>query len=124
MSETTAITKALQTYFDGLYEGDTDKLRQVFLKSCALTYAQDGQVVSIPRDDWFAAVDARAKPKEAGLSRHDDILTIDILDAHTAFAKVKCAIPPRYFTDLLCLLKIDGHWQVAQKVSAVELRAQ
>ena len=33
-----------------------------------------------------------------------------------ALAKVKCQLPPRYFTDLLSLLKIDGRWQVAQKV--------
>ena len=28
----------------------------------------------------------------------------------------------RYFTDLLSLLKIDGRWQVAQKVFMTELK--
>ena len=35
-----------------------------------------------------------------------------------AFVKLKCALPPRFFTDYLCLLKVEGRWQVAQKVFA------
>jgi hypothetical protein len=36
--------------------------------------------------------------------------------------KLNCAIPPRFFTDQLSLLKIDGRWQIAQKVFATEIR--
>jgi len=32
-----------------------------------------------------------------------------------AFAKVECQLPPRYFTDYLTLLKVDGRWQVIAK---------
>jgi hypothetical protein len=32
--------------------------------------------------------------------------------------KLKCAIPPRYFTDYLCFLKVEGKWQIAQKIFA------
>jgi hypothetical protein len=39
-----------------------------------------------------------------------------------AHVKLRCAIPPRHFTDLLSLLKIEGRWQVAQKVFMTELR--
>jgi hypothetical protein len=39
-----------------------------------------------------------------------------------AYVKLKCAIPPRFFTDQLSLLKIDGRWQIAQKVFMTELR--
>jgi Putative lumazine-binding len=39
-----------------------------------------------------------------------------------AFVKVKCQIPPRYFVDQLSLLKINGHWQAAQKVFQTETR--
>ena len=40
----------------------------------------------------------------------------------SAFVKLKCALPPRFFTDYLCLLKIDGRWQIVQKVFATEVR--
>ena len=39
-----------------------------------------------------------------------------------AFVKVKCAIPPKFFTDQLSLLKIDGRWQIAQKVFMTEVK--
>jgi Putative lumazine-binding len=37
--------------------------------------------------------------------------------------KLNCQIPPRYFTDYLCFLKVEGKWQIAQKVFATEHRA-
>ena len=36
-------------------------------------------------------------------------------DETTALAKLNCAIPPRYFTDYLTLLKLDGRWQIVSK---------
>lgn len=39
-----------------------------------------------------------------------------------AFVKLKCAIPPRFFTDYLNFLRVDGKWQIAQKVFATEIR--
>ncbi len=40
-----------------------------------------------------------------------------------AYVKVKCQLPPRYFTDQLSLLKVSGRWLVAQKVFQTETRA-
>ena len=61
-------------------------------------------------------------PQASGLARHDEVLSVDIVGPTMAIVKLKCAIPPRYFTDLLSLLKIDGRWQVAQKVFMTELK--
>ena len=52
----------------------------------------------------------------------DRILQIDQASPTAAFVKLQCAIPPRYFTDYLSLLKVEGRWQVAQKVFATERR--
>ena len=121
-NDTAAIEAAVNTYFDGLYEGDTDKLAQVFHPTSVLTYEQDGALKPLPRDEWLAAVKKRPSPQSQGLARSDEILQIDQSGPTTAFVKVKCAIPPRFFTDYLSFLKIDGHWQVAQKVFATEVR--
>jgi hypothetical protein len=69
------------------------------------------------------AVRNRPSPKAQGLSRHDEILQVDESSPTTAFVKLKCAIPPRFFTDYLCLLKVEGRWQIVQKVFATETRA-
>ncbi|MBM3522307.1 MAG: nuclear transport factor 2 family protein [Alphaproteobacteria bacterium] len=118
----TDIEAAVRTYLDGLHEGDADKLARVFHPTSALTGEKDGSPVITPRDTWLAAVRSRPSPKAQGLARHDHVLTIDLAGPTTAFVKVKCAIPPRFFTDYLSFLKIDGRWQVAQKVFATETR--
>lgn len=117
-----AIETAINTYLDGLYEGDVDKLGQVFHPTSALTAETKGALTVTTREQWFELVRKRPSPKAQGLARHDEIIEIDQSGPTTAFVKVKCAIPPRFFTDYLSLLKVDGHWQVAQKVFATEMR--
>jgi hypothetical protein len=117
-----AIEQMVQTYLDGLYEGDADKLASVFHDTSVLTYEQDGKLVVLPREQWLKMVRERPKPKDKGLPRDDVILMIDQSGPTTAFVKLKCQIPPRYFTDYLNLLKIDGLWVVAQKVFATVVK--
>lgn len=118
-----AIEKVIQTYFDGLYEGDADKLGSVFLPTSALaSIGPDGKLQVIPRDQWLEMVKTRPSPKKNGLARDDGILHFDQPGPTMAFVKVKCQIPPRYFVDQLSLLKVDGKWQVAQKVFQADVR--
>ena len=116
--ERKAIEQTVQTYLDGLYEGDADKLASVFHETSALTYEQGGKLTVLPRDQWLKWVRERGSPQSKGLARDDAILQVDQAGPTTALVKVKCQIPPRYFTDYLSLLKIDGRWVVAQKVFA------
>jgi hypothetical protein len=118
-----AIEQSVQVYLDGLYEGDADKLASVFHDTSALTYEQDGKLTVLPRDQWLKAVRERPAPKAKGLVRDDAILLVDQSGPTTAFVKVKCQIPPRYFTDYLSLLKVDGRWVVAQKVFATVVKS-
>jgi hypothetical protein len=121
-SDLAAIETTVWTYLDGLYEGDADKLAQAFHPTSALTQSADGKLTITPRDEWLALVRNRPSPKAKGLARHDRILSIDRVGPAMASVKVQCAIPPRFFVDLLSLLKIDGQWQIAQKVFQTETR--
>ena len=118
-----AIEQTIQTYFDGLYEGNADKLGSVFHENSALTWDQDGQISVLPRDAWLKMVRERPSSQSRNLARDDAILLLDQSGPTTAFVKVKCQIPPRYFTDYLNLLCIGGQWKVAQKVVATEVRS-
>ena len=120
--ERAAIEQTIQTYFDGLYDGDADKLASIFHEAAALTYEQDGQVTVLPLAQWLKAVRERPAPKARGLARDDEVLLIDQSGPTTAFVKVRCQIPPRYFTDYLSLLKTDGRWLVVQKVFATVVK--
>ena len=82
----------------------------------------DGEVVITPRDTWLAAVRQRPAPKASGLGRHDQILTIDRISANLAHVKLTCAIPPRFFTDILSFVKVQDGWKIAQKVFTTDVR--
>jgi hypothetical protein len=115
-----AIEQTIQTYFDALHEGDADKLASVFHPTSALTWDKDGELGVLSRDAWLQMVRERPSAKSQGLPRDDGILLFDQSGPTTAFVKVKCQIPPRYFNDYLNLIKVDGHWQIVQKVYAVK----
>jgi hypothetical protein len=53
--ETAAIRAAVQTYLDGLYEGDADKLASIFHATSALTWEEAGVLTPLPRDQWLEA---------------------------------------------------------------------
>ena len=76
----------------------------------------------LARDAWLDAVRTRPSAKSRNLVRDDAILMLDQSGPATAFVKVKCQIPPRYFHDYLNLLKIDGKWIIVQKIYTVETR--
>ncbi len=114
-----AIEAATRLYLDGLYEGDVEKLAASFHETSALTHEAGGKLTIVPREEWLAMVRNRPSPQARGLARHDEILMVDQSSPTTAFVKVKCAIPPRFFVDYLSFLKVDGRWRVAQKVFSV-----
>jgi len=77
----------------------------------------------MPRAEWFAMVRGRTSAKSQGLPRSDRIVSIDLSGPETAFVKLECAIPPRYFTDYLTLLKLRDGWRVVPKTFRTEVRA-
>jgi len=118
-----AVTQAVWTYLDGLHHGDAEKLASVFHPTSALTYEKDGALQILPRDQWLSVVRGRESAAKRGLARHDAILSVDIASPRMAFVKLNCAIPPQFFTDYLSLLKIDGQWQVVQKIFMTDVRS-
>jgi hypothetical protein len=110
------VEKVVQLYFDGLYEGDVEKLGAAFDASADLRWQEKGelQVLNVP--DWLERVRKRPSAKAEGKLRDDVILSIDRADSNTAFIKVKCQLPPRYFTDYLVALKLaDNNWRIVSK---------
>jgi hypothetical protein len=118
-----SIAGVIRSYLDGLYESDAAKIASAFHPASALTsVSDDGELQILPRDQWLDKVRSRPSPQQQGLPRHDQVLSIDLVSPTMAYVKLTCAIPPRFFTDQLSLLKIAGRWQIAQKVFMTELR--
>jgi hypothetical protein len=118
-----AIEAVVRTYFDGLHEGDPEKIAGAF-HPCAHLYSQkDGAVVDLPREEWLALIRSRPSAKSQGLAREDRILAIDMAGEDAACVKVNCCIPPRYFTDYLLLLRTTDGWRIVSKSFHAELRS-
>jgi hypothetical protein len=121
-NDRSTVEAVVQTYFDGLYEGDADKLGAAFHPSADLRWVEKGELKILTVPDWLAWVRKRPSAKGEGKPREDFIVTIDHSDDKTAFIKVRCQLPPRYFTDYLVAMKLADGWQIVSKSYRYDLR--
>jgi Putative lumazine-binding len=115
-SRFTEVSSALKPYFDGLYASDTKKLAQIFHPAAVYACATGGELLRLDMDEYFKVVDKRPSPASRKEARRDAIVSIEFAGPVTAFVHAKCAIGPRYFTDFLTLVHVDGRWQIIAKV--------
>jgi hypothetical protein len=116
------VEAVVKNYFDGLYEGDTDKLGTIFHPTADLRWLEKGELQVLTVPDWLERVRNRPSAKAEGKPREDFIVTIDRSDEKTAFIKVRCQLPPRYFTDYLVAMKLADGWQIVSKSYRYDLR--
>ena len=117
-----SVEAVVQSYFDGLYEGDAEKLAAIFHPSADLRWVEKGELQVLTVPDWLDRVGKRPSAKAEGKPREDFIVTIDRSDDKTAFIKVRCQLPPRYFTDYLVAMKLADGWQIVSKSYRYDLR--
>jgi hypothetical protein len=116
-----ALRALANTYFDAAYEMDADKFASIFHPSSSVTkVADDGSVNVTPIGAWLEAVRLLAAPKDQGVERDDQIISIDT-ETELAMLKLKLRIPPRHFTDMLSCLKVNGTWKIVQKVMTAKV---
>jgi hypothetical protein len=112
----------VEHYFDGLYEGDADKLAAIFHPTADLRWLEKGELQVLTVPDFLDRVRKRISAKAEGKPREDFIVTIDRSDDSTAFIKLRCQLPPRYFTDYLVAMKLNDGWQIVSKSYRYDLR--
>ena len=116
--DTTKIKEIIQLYFDASYEGNREKMDQVF-HSAAHIYGltPDGALSDTPRDEFVGRIGSRPGERPA-FDREEEILSIDFTGEKTAVARVKLRVHSTRFTDMLCFMELDGKWGVISKVYA------
>jgi Putative lumazine-binding len=117
-----SIEALIADYFDGVYEGDVDKLAAVFHPSADLRGLENGELLVRPVPDWLDQMRKRPSAKAEGKPREDFVVTIDRSDESTAFIKLRCQVPPRYFTDYLVAMKLGDGWRIVSKSYRYDLR--
>jgi hypothetical protein len=110
-----SVEAVVNHYFDGLYEGSAEKLGAIFHPTADLRWLENGELKVLSVPDWLDRVAKRPSAKAEGRPRNDFVMTIDRSDENTAFIKVKCQLPPRYFTDYLVAMKLADGWRIVSK---------
>src|SRR6202171_6394323 len=112
----------VQHYFDAFYESESDKMGTIFHPSADLRWVEKGELKVLTVPDWLGWIRKRPSPQGQGKPREDFIVTIDRSDESTAFIKVRCQLPPGYFTDYLVAMKLADGWQIVSKSYRYDLR--
>jgi hypothetical protein len=121
-ADRSTVEAVVQHYFDALYDGDADTLAAIFHPSADLRWLEQGELQVLTVPDWLARVRTRGSARAEGKPREDFIVTTDRSDDSTAFIKVRCQLPPRYFTDYLVAMKLKDGWQIVSKSYRYDLR--
>jgi Putative lumazine-binding len=110
------IAEALKEYyFQGSYEGDLNKLKQIFHPGTRLFGDVKGQPYSKTLDEWLEVVANRQSPKDSGKPFKGDILSIKMVNS-VAVAEVQVKAYDMVYHDFLSLHRIDGKWVIVSKI--------
>ncbi len=104
----------LNDYFDGLFEGDVEKLRSIFHDDAWLK----GNNYRKSRDEWLEAVANRPVPRDERMEYNFNIQSLEVI-GDQAMAKVDVPLLAAHFIDFLGLLKEDGQWKIVNKMYTI-----
>ena len=113
-SDHETIVGLLNDYFDGLFEGDVEKLRSIFHDDAWLK----GNNYRKTLNEWLEAVANRPIPRDEGMEYNFNIQSLEII-GDQAMAKVDAPLLAAHFIDFLGLLKEDGQWNIVNKMFTV-----
>ncbi|MEN7548717.1 nuclear transport factor 2 family protein [Rapidithrix thailandica] len=110
-----SIEKTLKAYFDGIYNGDVQKLKSTFTHNAYLYGDVKGEVAVKSVEDYLTGVENRKSPKDLGETFQMEILSIEIL-GKVAMAKLHVPMLGFNYYDLLSLSLVNGEWKIVNKL--------
>jgi hypothetical protein len=114
------VTKAVQRYFDLMYDCDTSRFDRVFRSTAQLHGFREGEMAVWPAQKYKEILAGRPSPKSLKSLRQEEILLMDFASATQALVKVRVRINATVFVDYLTYHRIDGEWLVTSKGYNVE----
>ena len=111
---------AVDLYFDGIHECDTEKLNAVFHPSSSLFDSDNGTIFAEPIESFCRDVGTRISPASVGQPREAEILMIDHLSPINATVKIRIRAHRNVFVDHLGFVKGADGWQIVSKIWHLE----
>jgi hypothetical protein len=118
-----AIRQTVQYYFDGGTNRDSVALRKAFHPDARMLFARDGRLVLVPIGEYIARV-AGERPSPGQVdSTKKRVTSVDVY-GDAAIARVELVRPEAKIVDYMSLLKVEGRWQIVNKIFARETRRE
>jgi protease I len=118
-----AVRRTVQYYFDGGKNRDSIALRKAFHPDARMLFAKDGKLVVVPIDEYIARVGSdKLEPGEVDSTRRR-VTSVDVV-GDAAVARLELKRPDALLTDYMSLLKVDGRWQIVNKIFTRETRRE
>ncbi|MEZ5306437.1 MAG: nuclear transport factor 2 family protein [Pyrinomonadaceae bacterium] len=112
-SEEEAVRVALDNYLKAHATGDPAFLKKAFHKDARIMAFSNDKLLNISLEEFAGRFNGKPAADEAMRKRR--IVSIDITGT-AATAKIELDYPKVKFTDYMSLLKIDGEWQIVNKI--------
>lgn len=109
------ISKVINNYFKGLYEGDIELLKECFSTDAYLhgDINNDEYVKSI--SEFLDGIAQRKSPKDSNEINKMKILNIETINS-VAIAKVHVPMLGYNYYDFLSLSVLNGEWKIVDKI--------
>lgn len=109
------ISQLLQTYFEGLYHGDTARLRSVFHPQAQLFGEVRGARYQNTLDGFLKAVAGRKSPHELREPYGMEVLEVQVMN-QVAYVRARCPMLGSNYFDYLALLHDGERWLITNKL--------
>jgi hypothetical protein len=94
-----AIVRAMEIYFDGLYQADSKTLANVFHPDAWYVNALEGDYMNRSMLEYYTVVDGRVLPAQTGDERDDQILSIKFSVNRMVFVEAQMTMSGRVYLD-------------------------
>jgi hypothetical protein len=109
------IETTISHYFQGIYKGDIEKLKNVFHPQALLTGDIKGEPYFKTVKDYIEGVKTRKSPSDLGEDFMMEIMGIEILGS-TAVAKLHVPMLGFNYYDFLSLSLVNQKWEIVNKL--------
>jgi Putative lumazine-binding len=113
--DSTAIARVLESYFKGIYTGDTGLLTTVYHPGTLLFGDVKGQPYAKTLEQYLDGVAHRQSPKDSGKPFKSEIISIDVIHS-IAVARVRVGMYDFDYQEILSFHQFDNQWLIVNKM--------
>lgn len=112
-SEQAAVREAVTQYLKAHATGSAEPIRGLFRPELNMFFVREGKLMSRTAEEYMSGFGGQPAADEANRRRR--IENVDVT-GNAAVAKVVLDYPQATLTDYFALLKIEGKWQIVNKI--------